>query len=39
MNNIHMTAMKPLTNLITANLNFDRLEKMIEKSKDPASIP
>ena len=29
MNNIHMTAMKPLTNLIESNLNLDKLEKML----------
>jgi hypothetical protein len=34
---VHMVAMKPLTNLINANLNFTNLEKMI--AKDKKSVP
>lgn len=37
MNNIHMSAMKPLTNLLESNLNFHYLE-LIEKKKDVPSF-
>ena len=37
MANIHATAMRPLTLLIEANLQFGRLEDMIKK--DPTNIP
>lgn len=37
MNNIHMTAMKPLTNLLESNLNFHYLE-LIEKKKEVPSF-
>jgi hypothetical protein len=36
-NNIHMPAMKPLTNLVTANGNLWRLQQMMKK--DPKEIP
>ena len=36
---IHAAAMKPLTILIEANLQFHRLEEIIAKSKDPKEIP
>lgn len=37
MNNIHMNAMKPLTNLLESNLNFHYLE-LIEKKKEVPSF-
>ena len=35
MNTLHMSAMKPLNELIEANLNFHNLEVMIAKSNNP----
>lgn len=37
MNQIHMTAMKPITNLLESNLNLHYLE-LIEKKKDVPSF-
>ncbi len=34
MNNIHMGAMKPLTNLLESNLNFYYLEQLEKKGKE-----
>ena len=39
MNNLHMSAMKPLSELIEANLNFHNLEIMIAKPNNPLPIP
>ena len=39
MNTLHMTAMKPLTELIEANLNFHNLELMISKPNNPTPVP
>ena len=34
MNNIHMSAMKPVTNMINSNLNLERREKLKAVDKD-----
>ena len=39
MNNLHMSAMKPLSELIEANMNFHNLEIMIAKPNNPIPIP
>ena len=38
MNNLHMSAMKPLSELIEANLNFHNLEVMIAKPNNPIPV-
>jgi len=39
MNNIHMAAMKPLTDLIGANNNYHNLETMVTKGNNGISVP
>ena len=39
MNTIHMSAMKPLTDLIDANNNFHNLEQMVIKGNNGISVP
>jgi hypothetical protein len=39
MNTLHMTAMKPLNELIEANLNFHNLEVMIARPNNPIPVP
>ena len=39
MNDLHMTAMKPLTELIDANLNYHNLELMIKSGNNGIAVP
>jgi hypothetical protein len=39
MNTLHMAAMKPLVELVEANLNFHNLEKMISNVKNEIPVP
>ena len=39
MNTLHMSAMKPLNELIEANLNFHNLEQMIIKGNNGIAVP
>lgn len=39
MNTLHMSAMKPLNELIAANLNYHNLEQMVVKGNNGISVP
>ena len=39
MNELHMNAMKPLSELVESNFNFHNLENMIAKPNNPVPVP